>query len=124
MPNKNAVLIPGVHSTNLEEVKSRHGDPPWIERLVSTDEMQSMLICQPPGHPNDKHYHNHDEWWLVMEGEIHWEIEGQSEPVKAKTGDFVFVPKRHYHHIHVKGDKPAIRLAISVAGEKHLHDKD
>ena len=123
MPKGNAILVPGSHSVNLEDVKSRHGEPPWNELVVSTDEMRGMLICQSPGHPNDKHYHNHDEWWLVMEGKIHWEIEGQSEPVKAKKDDFVFVPKRHYHHIHVKGDKPAIRLAISVAGEVHLHDK-
>jgi len=118
-----ATLKSGLHSISLADIKSRHGDPPWVEFLVSTDEMQSVLICQPSGHPNDKHYHHHDEWWLVMEGEIHWEIEGQSEPVKAKAGDFVFVPKEHYHHIHVKGDKPAIRLAISAAGETHLHDK-
>jgi quercetin dioxygenase-like cupin family protein len=116
-------LKSGFHSISLTDIKSRHGDPPWAEFVVSTDEMQSILICQPPGHPNDKHYHHHDEWWVVMEGEIHWEIEGQPEPVKAKVGDFVFVPKEHYHHIHVKGDKPAIRLAISVAGESHLHDK-
>jgi len=49
-----------------------------------------------------------------MEGEIHWEIEGQAEPVKAKAGDIVFVPKEHFHHIHVKGDKPAIRLVKGI----------
>ncbi len=123
MSERKAILGQGFHSISLADAKSRHGDPPWAERVVLTDEMQGTLICQSPGHPNDKHYHNHDEWWLVMEGEIHWEVEGQSEPVKARAGSFVFVPKRHYHHIHVKGDKPAIRLAISVAGETHLHDK-
>ena len=123
MSTSNSILTTGFHSISLDDVKSRHGDPPWNDSVVFTDEMQGTLICQSPGHPNDKHYHKHDEWWLVMEGEIHWEIEGQSEPVKAKTGDFVFVPKHHYHHIHVKGNKPAIRLAISVAGETHLHDK-
>jgi quercetin dioxygenase-like cupin family protein len=119
----NSILKKGFNSISLDDVKSRHGQSPWNDCVVSTDEMQGILICQPPGQPNDKHYHHHDEWWVVMEGEIHWEIEGQSEIVKAKAGDFVFVPKEHYHHIHVKGDKPAIRLAISVAGESHLHDK-
>jgi len=123
MLDRNSILTPGFHSISLEDVKARHGEPPWSDFVVFTDEMQGILICQSPGRPNDKHYHNHDEWWLVMEGEIHWEIEGQYEPVKAKTGDFVFVPKLHFHHIHVKGEKPAIRLAISVAGEEHLHDK-
>ena len=123
MPERKAILAPGFHSISLEDAKARHGDAPWSERVVITDEMQGTLICQPPGHPNDKHYHHQGEWWLVMEGEIHWQMEGQAEPVKAKVGDFVFAPKECYHHIHVKGDKPAIRLAISVLGEKHLHDK-
>ena len=123
MSERKITLALGHHSISLADVKAKCGDAPWVERVVVTDEMQGTLICQPPGHPNDKHYHHHDEWWLVMEGEIHWEVEGQAEPVKAKTGDFVFVPKEHYHHIHVKGDTPAIRLAISVAGERHLHDK-
>ena len=123
MSEKQAILVPGFHSISLEDAKARHGEPPWGERVVSTDQMQGTLICQSPGHVNDRHYHNQDEWWVIMEGEIHWEIEGFPEPVKAKAGDIVLVPKRHYHHIHVKGDKQAIRLAISVAGEKHLHDK-
>jgi len=32
-------------------------------------------------------------------------------------------PRNHYRHIDVVGDKPGIRLAISVTGEKHRHDK-
>ena len=113
----------GNNSISLKEIKQEHGSPPWGDRVVVTEQMQGTVICQAPGHPNDRHYHLHDEWWVVLEGEIHWEIEGLPEPVKAQVGDFVFVPKNHYHHIHVKGDKPAIRLAISVAGETHLHER-
>ena len=98
-------------------------DPPWAEPVVISDEVQGFVICQAPGHPPDKHFHHHDEWWLLLEGETHWEIEGQPEPVIAKTGTFIFVPKEHYHTIIVKGNAPSIRLAISVAGERHLHDK-
>ena len=113
----------GNHLVNLEELKKAKGNPPWGERVAVTDQMCGTVICQAPGHPNDKHYHIYDEWWLVLEGEIHWDIEGVDEPVRACTGDFVFVPKNHFHHIHVKGDKPAIRLAVSVAGEPHRHEK-
>lgn len=116
-------LALGKHSINLDEIKKQYGAPPWGHRVVMTDQITGVVICQAPGYPNDKHYHIHDEWWLVLEGEIHWEIEGQSELVRAKVGDFVFAPKNHYHHIHVAGDKPAIRLAISVTGDEHLHDK-
>ena len=116
-------LAVGNHCISLEEIKKQYGPPPWGHRVVITDQMTGTVICQAPGHPNDKHYHIYDEWWVVLEGEIHWEMEGQSEPVRAKVGDFVFAPKNHFHHIHVVGDKPAIRLAISVTGEGHRHDK-
>jgi quercetin dioxygenase-like cupin family protein len=111
------------HRISLEEIKARHSEPPWAEAVVVTEQVQGVLICQAPGHPNDRHYHFHDEWWIVLEGEIHWEIEGVPEPVPARAGDFVFVPQNHFHHIHVRGDHPAIRLAISVAGEVHRHER-
>jgi len=118
-----SLLTPERLHISLEEIKARHGEPPWAEAVVRTHQMQATVICQAPGHPNDRHYHLYDEWWIVLEGEIHWEIEGQPEPVRARAGDFVFVPQNHFHHIHVKGKGPAIRLAVSVAGEPHRHER-
>ncbi|MBI4640596.1 MAG: cupin domain-containing protein [Candidatus Tectomicrobia bacterium] len=123
MSERKAILHDELFHTRLEELKKSKGDPPWAEPVVITDQNVGTVICQAPGHPNDRHYHIYDEWWLVLEGEIHWEIEGRSEPVKARSGDFVFVPKNHFHHIHVKGDSPTIRLAISVPGEPHRHER-
>lgn len=108
----------------LAEIKKRHGDPPWSERVVETENAIGTLICQAPGHPNDRHYHIRDEWWLVMEGEILWEMEGREEPVRAKAGDFIFAPKGVFHHIHPVGDAPTIRLAISYPGEFHRHERE
>src|SRR5207248_1087093 len=56
-------------------------------------------IVHPPGTPNDTHYHEHDEWWVLMRGEINWHIEGQAEPVRARAGDFVLCPKFRNHHL-------------------------
>ena len=123
MSRTNDQLGPGNYLVNLEELKRQNGEPPWAQRVAVTDQMCGTVIRQAPGHPNDKHYHIYDEWWLVLEGEIHWEIEGVSQLVEAGPGDFVFVPKNHFHHIRVKGDKPAIRLAVSVTGEPHRHEK-
>src|SRR5438132_530472 len=58
----------------------RHGDrrshaPPWSEKIVVNDQIVGTLICQPPGHPTDRHYHLVDEWWFIVEGAIDWEIE-------------------------------------------------
>ncbi len=43
--------------------------------------------------------------------------------MKVKAGDFVFAPKNRWHHIEILGDKPAIRIAISRLGERHLYDR-
>lgn len=107
----------------LDEIKERMGPPPWSTLLTLTDEMQAVVIYQAPGTPNDRHYHLHDEWWVVMEGEISWEMEGYDEPVIASAGDFVLAPRNTFHHIRVLGDTPAVRIGITVVGEFHRHDR-
>jgi quercetin dioxygenase-like cupin family protein len=119
MPILNAETL----GIDLEEVKHRQGPPPWGVQVVLTDHVVGTLICQSPGHPNDRHYHIKDEWWVVLEGEIEWEVEGAAERVHARPGTFVFVPRNRFHHIHVVGDRPAIRLAVSFPGEPHRHER-
>ena len=107
----------------VEDIKRAKGQAPWVEKVVVNDQVVGTLICQPPGHATDRHYHLVDEWWIVMEGEIEWEIEGHGEVVRARAGDLVFAPAKHYHHIRPTGDRPSIRLAITPAGEFHRHDR-
>lgn len=107
----------------VEDLKRTKGPAPWVEKLVVNDQVVGTLICQPPGHATDRHYHLVDEWWVVMDGEIDWEIEGHAEIVRARAGDIVFAPAMHYHHIRPVGDRPSIRLAITPAGEFHRHDR-
>ena len=38
--------------------------------MRASESVQSYVILHPPGTPNDTHYHEHDEWWVVMRGEI------------------------------------------------------
>ena len=91
----------------VEDIKRRKGAAPWVEKVVVNEQMSGTLICQPPGHDTDRHYHLMDEWWVVLEGEIDWEIEGRAEIVHARAGDIVFAPARHYHHIRPTGDRPS-----------------
>ena len=73
--------------------------------------------ASPPGfEQNDWHCHNYDEWWIVLEGEIDWIIEGREEdPVHAREGDFIYVPAMTFHHILPEGggddDPPGSRPA-------------
>jgi mannose-6-phosphate isomerase-like protein (cupin superfamily) len=106
----------------VEDIKRSKGAPPWSEKLVVNDQIVGTLICQPSGHQTDRHYHLVDEWWVVLEGEIDWEIEG-ADVVRACAGDVVYAPAMHYHHIRPTGTGLSIRLAITPPGEYHRHDR-
>ena len=113
----------GALQAGLGDLKKRKGDPPWSETVVMTDDIQAFLICHAPGHLNDTHYHLHDEWWIVFQGEIDWYIEGEPGPLRVHAGDFVFGPKNRWHHIQPVGVEPTIRLAINARGEFHRYDR-
>jgi mannose-6-phosphate isomerase-like protein (cupin superfamily) len=110
-------------TARLAAQKARHGAPPWSEPLMFDDVMEAFLIHQPPGHPNDTHYHKHVEWWVILEGELAWWFEGDPEPHRVEAGDFVFGPPFRWHHIQVLGTEPATRIAIRHRGEFHRYDR-
>ena len=55
----------GTLHARVDEIKRSKGAP-----VVVNDQIVGTLICQPPGHSTDRHYHLTDEWWVVLEGEI------------------------------------------------------
>jgi quercetin dioxygenase-like cupin family protein len=108
----------------LDDILARHRqNGPWAEPLVLSDDIQAFVIVHPPGTPNDTHYHEHDEWWVVMQGEINWYIEGRAEPIRARAGDFVLCPKLHNHHLEPVGSELTVRIAITTRGEFHRYDR-
>ena len=117
------ILSSALNTINLEEIKRQMGPPPWWRSVVLAEHVLGTLICQTSAATTDNHVHDYDEWWLVLEGAIDWVIEGRAEPVHAKAGDFVFVPALTFHHIFPQGDMPSIRLAISLPGHPHLHER-
>ena len=108
------ILSSALNTINLDEIKREMGPPPWARQVVLSDYVLGTAICQTSAVTTDNHVHDYDEWWLVLEGEIHWLIEGRAEPVRAKAGDFIFVPALTFHHI---------RLAVSMPGHPHLHTR-
>jgi quercetin dioxygenase-like cupin family protein len=104
----------------VEEVVAAHGEPPWIVRLVLTDEVVATLICTPHGNSSRRHSHpDNDEFWVVMGGELRWEIEGE-EPMLARNGDIMLVPKGKAHNIVTVSEEPALRLAIGITDIPHV----
>ncbi len=120
----NPTLNPQQLSLSIEDLKARHGEPPWSERIVVNDRYVISVICQNPGHQNDWHYHLVDECWSIYEGELSWTLEGRDEPIHVKAGDWILAPANTFHYIQVHGDQPSIRIAISYADEYHRHDRE
>ena len=116
-------LRPGRLKVAVEELTTRRGAPHWVERIVMNDRFAVTVICQAPGHLNDRHYHLTEECWYVHEGRLSWTIEGEPEPSHGGRGEWILVPANRFHLIQVHGDRPAIRVAVSCAGEPHRHDR-
>lgn len=124
MPLNNPILDCVLNHISLEDIKQQMGGTPWARQVVATDHVVATAICQEPGHANDRHCHDYDEWWIVLQGSIDWVIEGREEqPVTAIAGDFIYVPALTFHHIFPKGDQTTIRLGVALPGHGHLHEK-
>ena len=124
MATNTSILGPALNRINLEEIKREMGPPPCSRLVVLSDHVVAAVIYQNSGQINDRHCHDYDEWWVVMEGEINWIIEGREDrPVHAKAGDFVFVPALTFHHIFPTGGKPSIRVGVALPGHGHQHEK-
>lgn len=105
----------------LEGLKERMGEPPWSVRVVYTDTMSGVIISQNPGEGNRWHYHpDSDEWWVMLEGEMEWDIDGMPK-VHAKKGDIVFVPRRTKHMMRAIGTGPSTRLSIGIPDVPHIY---
>jgi len=118
-----ATLRPGRLAVAVEEVRARRGAPPWSERIVANDRFVVTVICQAPGHRNVSHYHVTEECWYVHEGELSWTMEGEPEPIHVRAGEWILAPANRFHLIQVHGERPAIRVAVSVAGEPHRTER-
>jgi mannose-6-phosphate isomerase-like protein (cupin superfamily) len=124
MALNNPILSAALNSISLEEIKKEMGPPPWSYPVVRTDHVAGIAIYQNSGQINDRHCHDYDEWWVVLEGEIDWVIEGREDrPVHAKAGDFIYVPAQTFHQIFPTGGKPSVRLGIALPGKGHLHER-
>ncbi len=131
---KDGVIINNLDDTNheirniyelinsyLSPIIGIDGKKSWSYRLVNTESNSATLICQNPGEGNRLHYHpNWNEWWLIMQGEWIFEIEGTEK--RVKKGDLVFIPKMKKHKITATGTEQAIRLAVSREDVQHIYD--
>jgi quercetin dioxygenase-like cupin family protein len=105
------------------EIIAEKGDGQWYEPLFTDGRNNAGLICDKPGATNDDHYHpDFDEFWIVLKGELEFEI-GDYPKVKASKGDMVMCPQGERHLIRTVGTESSVRLHLSKIGSNHDHKK-
>ena len=101
-------------------IKKKPRNISWSHRAIDTENNSMTIIAQMPGEGNRKHYHpDWNEWWYILEGEWEWEIDNKKRIVKK--GDIVFMKKNRPHKITAKGEKIAIRMAVSRSDVEHVY---
>ena len=111
--------------TRLADLKAKHqGKADWKEVVVDDDHLHAAYIASAPGTKVSKRFHpDTREWWVVMDGQIRFEIEGQ-EPFVATKGSMVQVPMQTIYSMETIGEKPALRFEVNIAKAKLLYPKE
>jgi mannose-6-phosphate isomerase-like protein (cupin superfamily) len=110
---------PNVLHTRIADVVEKMGPPPWSARLIQDERNLVTLIANQPGTGNRPHWHkDFDEWWIVLAGQLQWELTG-GVVIQAAKDDIVWVPRGTVHHIKNVGDENTLRLAIAMPPAIH-----
>lgn len=103
------------------DIIAERGEGPWYEPVLTDGRNVAGLICDPPGGMNDDHFHpDFNEFWVVLKGELEFEI-GDYPVVHARKGDIVMSPAGDRHLIRTIGSDSSVRLHISKIGSDHSH---
>lgn len=126
-PKYEAAKYPPGHKphTKLADLKAKYkGQANWREVIVNDDHLRSEYIQDAPGTKVSRRYHpDTREWWVVMDGQIRFDIEGQDSLV-AKKGSMVQVPAQTTYSMETIGDQPSLRFETNIAKAKTLYPQD
>ena len=108
--------------TKLSDLKAKHkGKKQWREVIVDDKHLRSEYLFLPPGTKHPKAMHPDTRvWWVVMEGEVRFDIE-DTAPVMAKKGSMVQVPFQTFFSYEVTGSTPALIFETNIAGAKTMY---
>ena len=110
---------------NLMKENSKYKS--WAKRVIDTSNSGyfqiATYVCQSDkGTGCRKHYHpDTDEWWVVIKGQIEFEIGDDGKKYIGNPGDVIFCKKGIPHKISVMSDEPCIRLSIAVDNQETIH---
>jgi quercetin dioxygenase-like cupin family protein len=122
LPGYSGPLKPHI---KLADLKARHrNEQSWRELLVDDGHLQAEYIASAPGATVAKRLHPDSRaWWVVVDGQMRVEIEGQPSFVATK-GSLVQVPKQTIYSMETIGDRPSLRFAVNIADAKTLYPQD
>ena len=116
-----AVPTEPLHIETLK-MADRKGEPPWIEALLADERSSLAMKGDLPGGQGgsvDDHIHyDFVEWWIVLEGELTFEIDDHP-PLTAVKHDIVTSPLGTRHLITSAGAGRSLRLIVGVPWGGH-----
>lgn len=120
-----AYAAPHKPLTRLKDLQARHrGQPSWRELVIDDNMLRSEYIQAAPGTKVKRAMHPDTRtWWVVMEGEVAFDIETVA-PFVARKGSMVQCPMQTFFSWEVKGDRPALIYETNIAGAKTLYESD
>jgi mannose-6-phosphate isomerase-like protein (cupin superfamily) len=106
----------------LSEILAAHkGQQNWKETVVSDVTLHANYVSMAPGMKTPKQFHpDNRAWWIVQDGQIRFNIEGQ-EPFVASKGFLVQVPYRNVFSLETVGEKPSLRLEVNIGDAKTMY---
>lgn len=111
--------------TKIADLKAKHkGKADWSEVIVDDAHLHAEYIQSKPGGKVARRFHPDTRaWWVVMEGQIRFEIEGV-EPFVATAGSMVQAPLQTIFSFETVGDQPSLRFEVNIAKAKTLYPED
>ncbi|MFN3324803.1 MAG: cupin domain-containing protein [Bryobacteraceae bacterium] len=111
--------------TKLADLKKQFaGKNDWRYVVVDDDHLHAEYISMPPGAEVGRRFHpDTREWWVILEGEVRFEIE-TIEPFVAKKGSMVQVPMQTIYSMKNVGKTPALRFEVNIAKAKTMYPQD
>lgn len=109
------------HTRLADLLASRTGQTDWVETIVDDDTLHAQYIAMAPGRSTPRRM-NADtrEWWVIQDGQIRFDIDGQ-EPFVASKGYIVQVPYRTMYTMETVGDRPSLRFEVNIAGAQKMY---
>lgn len=111
--------------TKFADVKAKHsGETNWTELVVNDDLLRGEYVFAAPGAKVSRRLHpDTREFWIVLDGQIRFDIEGQ-QPFTASKGWMVQVPMQTFYSMETVGNQPSLRWQVNVAGAHTLYAAD